>query len=306
LRVLLAAQEPGADLPDRYLSWWQQTPWRERHALLQQAMWLNTKQVFRISPAFTDMLGATDISALRPTDLAAPYENFWLALPQCTRQMEDDISGGSLALAGIGVGITQAGVLLESGETLPGPSLDLLPWCAPSTQNPHDDLYRTLRIPLALLLSSTPEAKVTKWFGTDAVFYFRLAVNFLAYLNASDAEQHTAEEMKEWAAQRQALAEQRARQGKKKRARLQRREARIPDFTLTDIARSIRADGLGGQGTSPRRHWVRGHWVRQPCGPQRSVRRLQWRRPHLRGGAPEDETGVRVYGSTSPENTEAP
>ncbi len=41
--------------------------------------------------------------------------------------------------------------------------------------------------------------------------------------------------------------------------------------------------------------WVRGHWVRQPYGPQHSLRRLQWRMPHLRNAAVDDsatnETG---------------
>ena len=43
--------------------------------------------------------------------------------------------------------------------------------------------------------------------------------------------------------------------------------------------------------------WVRGHWVRQPYGPKHSLRRLQWRMPHLRNATetPSPEETGHIY-----------
>lgn len=43
--------------------------------------------------------------------------------------------------------------------------------------------------------------------------------------------------------------------------------------------------------------WVRGHWVRQAYGPQWSLRRLQWRMPHLRNASEigKDDPSGHIY-----------
>jgi hypothetical protein len=51
--------------------------------------------------------------------------------------------------------------------------------------------------------------------------------------------------------------------------------------------------GGGGQHSSPRMHWVRGHWRDQAHGPRHELRRLQWIEPYLKG----DDIQVAVSGS---------
>mgnify|MGYP001595117139 FL=1 len=77
--------------------------------------WSATQQVFRVSETFADMLAQTETPSVLPRDFALPYDAFWIAIPGCARQMCDDIAGGSLALAGIGVRLVPAGVILPVG-----------------------------------------------------------------------------------------------------------------------------------------------------------------------------------------------
>jgi hypothetical protein len=45
------------------------------------------------------------------------------------------------------------------------------------------------------------------------------------------------------------------------------------------------AEPGGGHHSSPRLHWVMGHWRDQPPGPGRELRRMVWIDPHTRGEA---------------------
>ncbi|WP_239057090.1 MULTISPECIES: hypothetical protein [Cutibacterium] len=64
------------------------------------------------------------------------------------------------------------------------------------------------------------------------------------------------------------------------RARSAMEEARLP-LSGAIIAEHIRTDATGRRLTT--RHVVRGHWTHQPYGPKRSLRRLQWVAPFIRG-----------------------
>ena len=62
----------------------------------------------------------------------------------------------------------------------------------------------------------------------------------------------------------------------------------VGDDTLDDVVdmRPMRqvhttTDATGRRLTT--RHVVRGHWTHQPYGPKRSLRRLQWVAPFIRG-----------------------
>ncbi len=53
---------------------------------------------------------------------------------------------------------------------------------------------------------------------------------------------------------------------------------------------------LGGEKGHPSAHWRRGHWRRQPHGPQNSLRKLVWLMPTLvNPGAPEQEVPGHLY-----------
>lgn len=51
----------------------------------------------------------------------------------------------------------------------------------------------------------------------------------------------------------------------------------------------------GSQREGKRPSWVRGSWVWQPHGPQHSLRRLQWRMPHLRNKNEDGEPLGHLY-----------
>jgi hypothetical protein len=61
--------------------------------------------------------------------------------------------------------------------------------------------------------------------------------------------------------------------------------------------RSVRLSGDEGEGTGREvsTHWRRGHWRRQPVGPQRSQRRLTWVRPALVRADKGEATAGHVY-----------
>jgi hypothetical protein len=48
----------------------------------------------------------------------------------------------------------------------------------------------------------------------------------------------------------------------------------------------------GGHHSSPRLHWVAGHWRDQPHGPGRTLRRMTWIDPHTRGDEASKRTGA--------------
>jgi hypothetical protein len=59
----------------------------------------------------------------------------------------------------------------------------------------------------------------------------------------------------------------------------------LPDSRITRVYPSIeKVDITNGQGTSPRAHWVRGHWRKQPFGPRSDPQyRRVWIKPFVRG-----------------------
>jgi hypothetical protein len=139
-----------------------------------------------------------------------------------------------------------------------------------------------------------PEAALALVFGEDdasnlAQYEFRVVSNLLLYLNADNPEVASGAENAAWAARRRQL-------GASRKPKKRRQHAAVPTFTVTDIAPSISGQSTASEARGgPRRHWVRGHWTRQPYGPHGSLRKLLWIRPFLRGGDAGDEVPPRVY-----------
>lgn len=268
--------------------------------------WEKAKQVFRISPAFADMLARTETAGVRAADFALPYDTFYVAVPGCTQQHPDVVGGGTLAISGIGVRVEDRGVLTRKGDLIPGPSLQLLIWCAApeSAGGVLDDAYQIASMPLGAFYTDSPEAAIlrlsldeddlmgeARTIPPGIRWAIRVVVNLVLYINSDGAEMRPAPEAVSWATKRK-IAE-----GKKNPMKKARALRGVPDFVLTDLAPSIHGDGDGEpSGRHPRRHWVRGHWRRQPVGPRgEGARSLRWVRPHLRGGEEGDTTPPRIY-----------
>jgi hypothetical protein len=121
-------------------------------------------------------------------------------------------------------------------------------------------------------------AKHTAWTGA-----LRLVINGIAYLTAYPED---TEEV--WPATTPKELLNTFRTGQPKERRRARSKLLSLGFSVVKLAgkrfrqdSGSEASSVGGRAASAPT-WVRGHWVRQPYGPGHSLRRLQWRMPHVR------------------------
>jgi hypothetical protein len=121
-------------------------------------------------------------------------------------------------------------------------------------------------------------AKHAAWTGA-----LRLVINGLAYLSAYPDDTEEA-----WPADTPADLLAALRTGKPKERRRARSKLLSLGYSAVKLAgkRFRREPEVPATPGGPREAsaptWVRGHWVRQPYGPAHSLRRLQWRMPHVR------------------------
>lgn len=114
----------------------------------------------------------------------------------------------------------------------------------------------------------------------------RLVVNSLCYLTAYPKDVST-----HWpsATPKHLLKDlERAGDNRNERAKILNRLAQMGYSAVHLCGRQLAGEmnGRKDSGESADRafaaHWVRGHWIRQPYGPAKSLRRLQWRMPFVR------------------------
>jgi hypothetical protein len=114
----------------------------------------------------------------------------------------------------------------------------------------------------------------------------RLVVNSLCYLTAYPADISTS-----WpnATPKHLIKDlERAGENRNERAKVLNRLAQMGYSAVHLCGRQLAGEltklqaGEEGADRVISAHWVRGHWFRQPHGPARSLRRLQWRMPFIR------------------------
>jgi len=124
----------------------------------------------------------------------------------------------------------------------------------------------------------------------------RIVVNALLYL----CSELPAEEMNESRQRRERrdelLAAAKRKKSRKKALRDERKASRISPMSVVWLGRSVEESvSEGGSHASPRQHWVTGHWHAYWHGPGKTLRKLNWVKPFLRGDPQRGQTEVRVH-----------
>lgn len=260
--------------------------------LIQHGQWmLNGRRVYDLSPTLFANLIETDFSRLRGEDIPVPLRGFYVHLPEAKRL---GIEREGLVLDGLYV--RQADLLMVDGLK---PHLEVLVFLV----NPEDEADE-LSIALAVPLYGDVEDFVQETrIGVDpedskfADQFIRLVIGLCFYLSCDDAdvEREHFGPSPEIKAKAKKLG---GRAGKKLLAmstipvhylRVGHRAEATPE--LENLA-GADASIDGETRKLLRRHVVRGHFRRQPCGPGRTERKTIFVRSFWKGPSWTEAVGA--------------
>lgn len=275
------------------------------------ALWMGFRHwdlgapVYLVGPRLRSMFERTALHDVVQGDVRLPFDTIYLVFPDCPWSLwggkrRHPITG--MFIQGIRHVVVQ-GTITEAFVSATGVQGLMLAIIGCDFGN-GDDVIRTMPINLAM-----PMEQQCNDFHYDGIagpfsetrqddeasrVMVRVALNAVLYLAAELPAQETAESA-DRLAKRKMLEEQAGARRGGKAIKAGRRAERLSPVSVVWLGPSVESASQGGTHESPRQHWVSGHWHAYLHGPGRTLRKMNWVKPFLRGDPKRGQTEARIY-----------
>ena len=277
------------------------------------------EQVFVVGPKMRGMLENTTLTGVKSEDIHLPYPAIWVATPDCGQQLWDGSSWHKME-GFYAYRTAPAEVRFRDGKVLPPQDvISVVLWGQNPGRESGDDAMQSFHVPLGAASGRFEEYLEDTYGATYRVEYdlqevtekhrrtlvasslmaFRVLINMALYLSSPGGEAEELDESRVRRRTREKL-EKRAKVAKKesKRTKASKAANKVARSRVVLVGGTIEATATSlktGTGTSPRTHWVRGHWHRYWDGKGKALSRMNWVQPFERGsGGPAPKHEYRV------------